>query len=197
MVCLTHRFCLIFLGPTEHTVVVAAYSYLIVCLLSLFILIYCPIKLISGTNTVVSDDRLYRPDIVGVERVSLFRVITVYRPNNTDALTRKLTDATRSLFPRKLPAVIVGDFNCPDIDWINLQPSENIHNHLFEFFTSNGFTRYVTDPTRIINIAYIVLSNDHALLANINVVQPFANSDQSTVQFRIIKNKTKTNGCDI
>ena len=43
MVCLTHRICLMFLGLTEHTVVVVvyAYSYLIVRRLLLFNLIYC------------------------------------------------------------------------------------------------------------------------------------------------------------
>ena len=46
--------------------------------------------------------------------------------------------------------MIVGDFNCSDIDWISFQPqSDNIQNYLFDFFISNGFTQNVTEPTRI------------------------------------------------
>ena len=91
---------------------------------------------IADTNTAVSDDRVYRPDIVCIELVSLFRVIAVYRPpsNNTapPALTYKLIDIAHSLFSHKLPTVIVGDFNCPDIDWTNLQsPTDNIQNHIY------------------------------------------------------------------
>ena len=83
---------------------------------------------IVDTNTAVSDDRVYRPDIVCIEPVSLFRIIAVYRPpsNNTALLpshTGLLTQHT--LFSNKLPTVNVGDFNCPDIDWTNLQsPSD-------------------------------------------------------------------------
>ena len=57
---------------------------------------------IADTNTVVCNDRVYRPDIVCIELVSLFRIIAVYRPpsDNTAplALTHKLTDIPYSLF---------------------------------------------------------------------------------------------------
>ena len=75
---------------------------------------------IADTNTVVSDDRVHRTDIVCIEHVSLFRVIAVYRPPSNDtappALTYQLNDAARSLVSQTLPTVIVDDFNCPDID---------------------------------------------------------------------------------
>ena len=96
------------------------------------------------TNAVVFDDRVYRPDISCIELVSFFLVIAVYRlsTNSTAPAALPHTDATYSLFSHKLPTVIVVDFNCLDIDWTNLQPpSENIHNHLLEFFISNGFTQ--------------------------------------------------------
>ena len=55
--------------------------------------------------------------------------------------------------------------------WINFQPpSEDIQNHIFEIFISNSFMQYVTDPMYINNIFDIVLSSDHTLLDNINVV---------------------------
>ena len=91
---------------------------------------------ITDTNTVVFDDRIYRHDIICIELVSLFRIIAVYRlpSNNTapPALTHRLTDIAPSLFSHKQPTVTVGDFNCPDIDWTNLQsPSDNIQNHIY------------------------------------------------------------------
>jgi len=53
------------------------------------------------------------------------------------------------------PTAIVGDFNCPNIDWSNmLSPAQVVNKKLFNFVIGNVFSQVVTEPNRSNNFRF-------------------------------------------
>ena len=89
------------------------------------------------------------------------------------------------------PNVILGDFNCPDIDWQTmLCYTDPCQKMLYDFVVFNGFTQCVTSPTRSSNILDLVFVSDPLLISTIDVVPPFSTSDHNAIKFELVYSKS-------
>lgn len=90
------------------------------------------------------------------------------------------------------PTIILGDINCPGIDWsYGCQPSTIVERSLYNFCQSNGFTQCVPESTRGPNLLDVVCLNEPMLLSAITVQPPFSKSDHDSVDFTLVfKNDT-------
>ena len=120
------------------------------------------------------------------------RLIVTYRPPyyneaaRTDASTlyRELT----KLCDIKWPCFIVGDFNCPHINWQTCSaPNDGIQDSLICFVNDNNFCQLVKEPTRNIHVLDLVLCNEPLLVYDLSVQCPVGNSDHDSVQFNIAR----------
>jgi len=82
--------------------------------------------------------------------------------------------------------ILVGDYNCPDIDWESMtSPGNEKSKQFLDFCLSHGFNQYVTVPTRLNNILDLVLCNKRMLISCINVAMPFGLSDHDSITFSV------------
>ena len=86
----------------------------------------------------------------------------------------------------KGPTIVAGDFNCPDINWLNWSVSSNpVSAQLHNFALVNGFIQAVDEPTRGNNIIDLVFINEPVRLSSIAIEPPFSTSDHNTVSFTV------------
>jgi len=80
----------------------------------------------------------------------------------------------------KGPTIVVGDFNCPDINWVDFcTPSNHFGVQLYNFAVTNGFIQAVNKPTRGNNLVDLVLINQPFSLSALSVEPPFSSSDHN------------------
>jgi len=126
----------------------------------------------------------------------VYRMFVVYRPPSVSSsasydfkvdVMQQLVSCLETGLNKHGPTVIIGDFNCPDIDWLNPSHSMDICQKLFYDFTvNNGFSQCVSSPTRLCNILDLVLVNDPFIISRIDVSPPFSTSDHNVVNVDII-----------
>jgi len=140
----------------------------------------------AGIQLVCFD--LLRCDVV-------YRFFVVYRPpTSTDGDGVKLVDTMSQLVTclannlnKHGPDIILGDFNCPNIDWQTMMcPSEINHNALRDFVVFNGFIQCVLSPTTLSSILDIVLVSDPMLVSNIEILPSFSTSDHNLVEVEFL-----------
>lgn len=120
-----------------------------------------------------------------------YRIFVVYRPpvrlesndcNHSTPIMTKLVKCLANFCNRLGPTIIVGDFNCPNINWSKMiEPADSVNKELFEFVICNGFTQCVLEPTRSSSILDLVFVNDPFLSLKAEVTAPFGGSDHNTV----------------
>ena len=101
---------------------------------------------------------------------------------NRDAFFADLS----SQLSNRIPMILVGDFNCPTIDWENNRmfvSSTAIDQNLLDFCNENSLEQHVAEPTRLEHILDLVLTTRSDIVDNVSVSTPFAGSDHSTVEF--------------
>jgi exonuclease III len=82
--------------------------------------------------------------------------------------------------------IIVGDFNVPKIDWINLRiPSDVKCQTLFSFYADNGLYQLVNEPTRLSNTLDLLFTNDQLLVSDVSIEMPFSTSDHDSLRFYV------------
>ena len=70
--------------------------------------------------------------------------------------------------------ITVGDFNLPRINWSTLTgPPDTKCMELIDLCIRNNLTQLVTESTRMNNILDLVLCNDHLLVVNLCILEPF------------------------
>ena len=117
----------------------------------------------------------------------------IYRPPgqsdaNDKTLYRELTNALNNK-----NAVIMGDFNCPDL-CNSIMPTNNESRNLLKFIEDNFLTQTVLEPTRGNNILDLVLTSNENFIENLFVREPLGNSDHNMIEFEInIKSESKVN----
>ena len=90
----------------------------------------------------------------------------------------------------KGPTIVVGDFNCPDINWVDFcAPSSHVSVQLYNFAVTNGFIQAVNKPTRGNNLVDLVLINQPFSLSALSVEPPFSSSDHNSVNFKVAANR--------
>jgi len=145
-----------------------------------------------ATKPVVGEYEICCVDVLSGANNSC-RLINVYRApkctreaiGSVDSLVEQL----QNLVTTQSHSIVVGDFNCPRIDWTNLTaPSDNIQDALLGFVVSNGLEQLVNAPTRGDNILDLVLSNEPTSIAQLEVSCPFSNSDHCQINFDILIN---------
>lgn len=80
-------------------------------------------------------------------------------------------------------AVIMGDFNYPDLDWSNDDKTDVSHPFV-DCLGRNFLYQHVTEPTRGKNYLDLVLSTDN-IVDEIQVCEPFETSDHQIIRFEI------------
>ena len=135
---------------------------------------------------------------------SKYRFIVIYRPphyrSNARDNAAKLVESLEALCQVAWPVFIVGDLNCPGVNWqTNCAPSDGVQDKLLDCVVEYGFTQCVTLPTRGANVLDLVLVNEPLLLSSLSVLDPVGNSDHDSVQFCIAVEPrsyaTTDNGC--
>ena len=88
----------------------------------------------------------------------------------------------------KMPVVVVGDFNYPNIDWSVPVNTGSMCSSLFlTSILQNGLTQLVNLPTRGNHCIDLVMVSDVSMMFDISVVDPFVVScDHSSVEFMAI-----------
>ena len=126
------------------------------------------------------------------------RFILLYRPpgncHQSYLSVQRLCLELDKLINTNSPVIILGDLNCPSIDWdYSSPPHSETERTIQYFFQSNGYSQYVTQPTRGNNILDVVCTNCPTMIYNTSVSPPFGLSDHDTVTFNV---SVQSNTCD-
>lgn len=108
----------------------------------------------------------------------ILRLVVAYR-------TTALTQAENQLFIDFIQAklenlqccVMVGDFNYPGIDWVNLTTSTGSEQLFLDLVLSNSLHQKILQPTRENNILDLCLCTDEDLVSEVDVRDTFSTSD--------------------
>jgi ribonucleases P/MRP protein subunit RPP40 len=82
-------------------------------------------------------------------------------------------------------AVIVGDFNFPELDWSRLETISDDHAFV-KCVNDNFLIQLVDNPTRENNILDLVLTSDSSIISNVTVGEPFESSDHQIIRWQLI-----------
>ena len=89
--------------------------------------------------------------------------------------------------------MITGDFNCPRINWHELQCStDRIHQMLFNFALECGLVQVVSFATMLQNVLDIVVIDEHQHIRNVADKPPLGHSDYDMVEFSIWLHRSGT-----
>ena len=119
------------------------------------------------------------------------RVFVCYRPPGySPECANYMSDMIECLIAsqhRSSANIIIGDLNCPNIEWPYLtSPNDRIHRPFLDFVVHAGLVQLVALPTRIGNILDLVITDDPGRLCSIVTGPCFAHSDHDVVTFQII-----------
>ena len=148
-------------------------------------------ELLLSESENFSDEEIDLAIIDIISKQQQYRFMLVYRrPVGGDtgsAASNKLCSILRRRINRVGPTFLIGDFNCPGIDWSFRVPSSNkAELPIYEFFHCNGFTQCVPEATRGDNTLDVVCTDEPILVSNISVQPPFADSDHDSVDFELL-----------
>ncbi len=111
-------------------------------------------------------------------------VAIVYRPpkqlrTDDTALYEEIQSTIRNK-----NTVVVGDFNCPSINW-NSMHGDHEGSRLLEMVEDSFISQIVIQPTRGNNILDLVLTTDTDLISNCEVCEILSGCDHHMIRFRI------------
>lgn len=124
-------------------------------------------------------------------------ILIVYRsPSSNSDNNVKLIELLTKFFKFKGCKIIVGDFNFPNIDWINKVTSKNnksVEQKFLNILNDNFLSQLVLSPTRFRstfknNILDLVLVEDVEIISNLTLDAPIGKSDHVVLKFLV---KTK------
>ena len=85
-----------------------------------------------------------------------------------------------------LESILLGDFNKPNIDWLNLSTrAAGDDRDFLTFCMDNGLIQLVCEPTRGTNLLDLLLVTDPSVVSAVCVAAPFSISDHDTVNFAL------------
>lgn len=130
----------------------------------------------------------------------ILRFFVVYRPPNTDQCASLYTDLLVSCLKRysvneqQRINIVVGDLNCPKIDWTNLHSSgDYINQVLLNWAITGGYSQFVNFPTRGDNILDVVLADDDQIISWISAGPPIGHGDHCTINFKLVVDGISSN----
>jgi len=116
------------------------------------------------------------------------RFFCVYRPPNYDINARLYLDSLLTCIASYSDGnhtnVIVGDLNCPHIDWaIHSCANNYINAGILTFVVESGLYQFVDFATRGCNLLDVVLTDDPFIISSVTAGPPFGNSDHLSIKF--------------
>ena len=81
-------------------------------------------------------------------------------------------------------ALIFGDFNYPNIDWINVD-ADSCSRHFLDMVNDSYLTQHVTRPTRDSDILDLVLTTEPNMISEVEVREHLANCDHNILAWKI------------
>ncbi len=118
-------------------------------------------------------------------------IAIIYRPPKAQAADdTALYVEIKSVIQNK-QAVIIGDFNCPNIDWTSMN-GDREGNRLIEMAEDAFLTKIVTQPTRENSILNLVFASDPDLIRDCKVGEKLGGCDRYLIRFNIKTEYTLT-----
>ena len=114
-------------------------------------------------------------------------ITCIYCPPNCCSLTQGHALQFLNTIPSE-PNLIVGDFNCPDINWDNLSAPSHFSNSLCDSLFQSNLTQLISAPTHIKgNILDLVITNKPSAVSSISVTECNRTliSDHHLIQFNL------------
>ena len=88
---------------------------------------------------------------------------------------------------------LIGDFHCPNVDWVVSTASDDGFQLTFLTCTSKlGFTQFIDKPTRKNNILDLIFSSDPIIVSSFSVDCAFGTSDHATILFFLLLSNSHT-----
>ena len=134
------------------------------------------------------------------ENNKYLNVGVVYRPPDQKPVDDdKMCDEIKRIVTRNQSAVVMGDFNLPDINWENLDVHSYYNNRnqddqvrrltpsekLLETIQDNFLVQNVHEPTRGGNILDLVIATEENLVQNVQVGEHIATCDHNLIRGEI------------
>jgi len=85
------------------------------------------------------------------------------------------------------PNIVMGDFNCPGVDWTlnELTTADNAESLIHDYFAFSGFTQCITQPTRDKHLLDILCIDEPLIVRDSHTGPAFSTSDHDTIYFMI------------
>ncbi len=109
---------------------------------------------------------------------------TVYRPSEQQAADDTALYAEIQAMTQNKRSVIIGDFNCPNIDWTTLNGDQK-GNRLLEMLEDAILTQIVTQHTRENNLLDLILVSDSDLTRECQVGEKLSGCDHHIFRLTI------------
>ena len=120
---------------------------------------------------------------INIDHNNLLVGVCYRSPTCEDIETKNLLNLIRKASAKDL--VIMGDFNYPNIDWLNItsdRAGEDFLNLTFDCFLK----QHVTFPTRGQNCLDLVITSDDNNVDNLELLEPLMNSDHNGLGFKLL-----------
>ena len=118
---------------------------------------------------------------------NIFRFFVIYRPPSAGSDQMKdLINCVKSNCLPNSTNLIIGDLNCPGIDWCNYCSHDGVETMFCDAVCKLGFSQAVNKATRKNSVLDIVLSNDPLVVSDLSVNSPFCKSDHNTLSFKLL-----------
>ena len=108
----------------------------------------------------------------------------VYRPPHQAIEKDKSLYSKLSTVVKDKLCIIMGDFNCPKINW-KYKTADLEGRRLLEFSSDELLTQWVYEATRGNNVLDLVFSSEEDLISNLRVAEKLEKSDHNIVKFEI------------
>jgi hypothetical protein len=124
-------------------------------------------------------------------KIAKYRVFLIYRPPDTNFVNTSGICQHLGHFLLPDNNIILGDFNCPDINWSSLiKPKVRAQLPVFNFAILHDFVQLVNFPTRVSqtgtnNTLDLILSQRNDVVINCKRMPPLLTSDHDTVGFHL------------
>ncbi len=150
---------------------------------------------ISYVNSTLSAAKIEKEDAQNYDSIYVeltnrnkkVTIATVYRPPKQQPTDDAALYEEIQTTIRNKKAVVIGDFNCPNISW-NLMHGDKEGNRLVEMVEDSFLSQLVTQPTRGNNILDLVLTADTDLISECEVGEVLSGCDHHMIRLKIISN---------
>jgi len=116
---------------------------------------------------------------VYVSQVDFIVVGVCYRSQEADENEiSQLFECIKTVTDLKCPALIMGDFNYPGINWSTLK-ADSEGSKFLKLVLDCYLDQHVHEPTRMKNILDLVLTSDLQLKDDVRITAPVGNSDHN------------------